>query len=419
MEPWEALDVDDSDLPALLRPCKRQFSHHPPPSSSTANSFPQSPVSLSPQQEELHISSQQQPPPSTSKSSSRIPGPAGAVQDAMLRKTLDQRNQNFGSSQDNQMDGNNDGNNVIPTQEYIRRAMEDTAEFDEAFTRNPWFCALQYLGAVNGVVPSTPVSSIKKCLNVGKVDKVVAVIKSCMPNGLGGLIVTLKDPTGTIGASIHHKVLNESEYGKDLTIGAALILKKVFGMENGPPSEQNYSAYPIQYADPGIDYCGKASTPEKMSTLKNRRVDYTPNQSRQSTQRREDLHENNEKEKENMLSGSFQCCNRTSINLNASVKKGALENVLKDADRTRMQDHHLEFLTVNDERAKGSNIQGSLLNNSTVLNMVANHSSEEIQSSNGVEMQRQPLMVKPSLPQWTDEQLDELFATDEDDGSLF
>ncbi|KAL2539412.1 hypothetical protein Adt_00390 [Abeliophyllum distichum] len=287
MEPWEALDVDDSDLPALLRPCKRQFGHHPSPASSTANPFPQSPVSLSPQQEDIHISCQQQPPPSTSKSSSRIPGPAGAVQDAMLRKTLDQRNQNFGSSQDNQMDGNND--DVIPTQEYIRRAMEDTAEFDEAFTRNPWFCALQYLGAVNGVVPSTSVSSIKKCLNVGKVDKVVCIIKSCMPNGLGGLIVTLKDPTGTIGASIHHKVLNESEYGKDLTIGAALILQKVsifkplrsahylnitlknlikvFSKESGPPSEQNYSAYPIQYADQCIDYCGKASTPEKMSTL--------------------------------------------------------------------------------------------------------------------------------------------------------
>ncbi|CAI9773701.1 unnamed protein product [Fraxinus pennsylvanica] len=372
MEPWETLDVDDSDLPALLRPCKRQFRHHPPPSTSIANPFPRSPVSLSSQREDLHTSCQQ-PPPSTSKHSSQIPGPAGVVQTAMLRKSMDQSNRNFVSSQDNQMDGDNDSNNVIPTQEYIRRAMEDNSEFDEDFTRNPWFCALDYLGTVNGVIPCTSVSSIKKCLNVGKVDKVVAVIKSCTPNGLGGLIVTLKDPTGTIGASIHHKVLTESEYGKDLTIGAALILQKVslfkplrsahylnitlrnlikvFSKENGPPSEQKYSAYSLQFADPGIDYCGKANTTEKMSTLENGRVDNSP-------------------------------------------------------------DHHHEFLTVNDERANRSNVQGSLINNSTVSNL-------EIQSTNGVEMQRQQLVVKHSLPQWTDEQLDELFATDDDDGFLF
>lgn len=46
------------------------------------------------------------------------------------------------------MDGDNDSNNGIPTQEYIRRAMEDNSEFDEDFTRNPWFCALEYLGTL-------------------------------------------------------------------------------------------------------------------------------------------------------------------------------------------------------------------------------------------------------------------------------
>ncbi|CAA2973006.1 Hypothetical predicted protein [Olea europaea subsp. europaea] len=434
MEPWEALDVDDSDLPSLLRPCKRQFRNHPPPSTSIANPFPQSPVSLSSQQEDLHTSIQQRPQPSTSKRISQIPGPAGVVQAAMLRKSMGQSNRNFVPSRDNQMDGDNDSNNGIPTQEYIRRAMEDNSEFDEDFTRNPWFCALEYLGTLNGVIPCTSVSSIKKCLDVGKVDKVVAVIKSCTPNGLGGLIVTLKDPTGTIGASIHQKVLTESEYGKDLTIGAALILQKVsifkplrsahylnitlrnlikvFGKENGPPSEQKYSAYSFQFADPGIDYCGKASTTEKMSTLKNRRVENSPVESRQFTQRREDLMHKNNKEKENMLSGSFHYSNRTSINLNAAVKKGALEKVAEDATRTRTQDHHHEFSTVNDERANESNAQGSLINNSPVSNL-------EVQSTNGVEIAKQQLMVKQSLPQWTDAQLDELFATDDDDGFLF
>ncbi|GJW54755.1 hypothetical protein Tco_0098840 [Tanacetum coccineum] len=61
----------------------------------------------------------------------------------------------------------------------------------------------------------------------GKLDQVVAIVKSCSPNVLGNLTVTMKDLSGTIPGTIHHKVIGESGYGKDITVGAALILANV------------------------------------------------------------------------------------------------------------------------------------------------------------------------------------------------
>lgn len=37
----------------------------------------------------------------------------------------------------------------------------------------------------------------------------------------------LQDPTGTIGASIHRKALSEGEFGKNISVGAVLVLQKV------------------------------------------------------------------------------------------------------------------------------------------------------------------------------------------------
>ncbi|GJU57954.1 GPCR kinase [Tanacetum coccineum] len=51
--------------------------------------------------------------------------------------------------------------------------------------------------------------------------------KSCSRNALGDLTVTMKDLSGTIPGTIHHKVIGEGGYGKDITIGAALILANV------------------------------------------------------------------------------------------------------------------------------------------------------------------------------------------------
>ncbi|XP_038879214.1 uncharacterized protein LOC120071176 isoform X2 [Benincasa hispida] len=79
----------------------------------------------------------------------------------------------------------------------------------------------------NGALSETPLNSIKNGFNDEKVDLVVAIIKSCTSNGLGGMMVALKDPTGTIDASIHHRVIAEGNFGKDISVGAVLILQKV------------------------------------------------------------------------------------------------------------------------------------------------------------------------------------------------
>ncbi|KAK5817836.1 uncharacterized protein LOC108484478 [Gossypium arboreum] len=200
--PWDTLDIDDCDLPSLLRPCNHKPLKSPPPISLISQSL--SPTSNS----------------SLPSSPNLIPGPAGAVQAAMLRKIHYNNNSSC------------IGEDPLPTQEYIRRAVVDPAA-DDDFSRHPWLFALEYIrreGLVdNGGTVGTPLSWIKTEPKLGnrKVAQVVAIIKSCTPNGLGDLMVTLKDPTGTVDASIHGKVLVEGRFAKDITVGTVLILQKV------------------------------------------------------------------------------------------------------------------------------------------------------------------------------------------------
>ncbi|GJW80240.1 GPCR kinase [Tanacetum coccineum] len=56
---------------------------------------------------------------------------------------------------------------------------------------------------------------IKKFLNKGKLDQVISIVKSCSRNALGDLTMTMKDLSGTIPGTIHHKVIGEGGYGKD------------------------------------------------------------------------------------------------------------------------------------------------------------------------------------------------------------
>lgn len=136
MEPWEALDVDDSDLHSLLRPCKRHHQSPNPPSLPTSNSSSPAlltPPSRTPENSQLENSHRQfQSPPQR-----LIPGPAGAVQAAMLQRTHDRQLHSSISSQTD---------NPIPTQEYIRRAVENSTDFDYDFQSNPWLCALEFVG---------------------------------------------------------------------------------------------------------------------------------------------------------------------------------------------------------------------------------------------------------------------------------
>ncbi|KAL0425319.1 UNVERIFIED_CONTAM: hypothetical protein Sradi_1066700 [Sesamum radiatum] len=323
--------------------------------------------------------------------------------------------------------------------------MEDTAEFDHDFTGHPWLSALQFLGAEAGVLRSTPITSIKKCLNAGKVVQVVAVVKSCTPNGLGGLMVLLKDPTGTVGASIHHKVLSESEFGKNISTGSVLILQKVavfapvrsahylnitlknmvkvFSQDSCSTSKLQGCAYPVQYADPGIEYCGEDKTME-MTTVQN--VSVEDIEKRQRNREAENLQNFSVIQRQNLFGASLRSKSRATMGESAawrepkSLNQDACKEVPEQMTGTRSTADHLEFVNGSEKSKTNGNSEGSLLSDTyDMTNSFGKSSCEEIQGTDLVGMQRQPQISKTSLPEWTDEQLDELFAGDGDDGSVF
>ncbi|GJZ62357.1 hypothetical protein Tco_0618494 [Tanacetum coccineum] len=113
-----------------------------------------------------------------------IPGPAGLVQRAKLLK-------------ENVFILDPDGA-LMSTQEYMQKVVEDVGK-DADFNSGAW----------------------------GKLEQVVAIVKSCYPNALGDLNVTLKDLSGTVPRTILYKVLDVGSYGKDITVGAAMILVNV------------------------------------------------------------------------------------------------------------------------------------------------------------------------------------------------
>ncbi|GJS75720.1 hypothetical protein Tco_0725601 [Tanacetum coccineum] len=86
---------------------------------------------------------------------------------------------------------------------------------------------LDYVNVDGGIVTGC-FRDVKKFLKNKKIEKVVAVIKSCTPNALGDLTVTLKDLFGTISGTIHYKVLTKERFAKAITVGAALILHNDF-----------------------------------------------------------------------------------------------------------------------------------------------------------------------------------------------
>ncbi|GKD58434.1 hypothetical protein Tco_1295943, partial [Tanacetum coccineum] len=83
---------------------------------------------------------------------------------------------------------------IIPRPvEYVRKLNEDVSE-DDHFMQGPWLQAIVYLHG-EGVIISSCLGDMKKhCIKV-KLELVVGIVKSCTPNSLGDMPVTLKDPT--------------------------------------------------------------------------------------------------------------------------------------------------------------------------------------------------------------------------------
>ncbi|KAF8022579.1 hypothetical protein BT93_F0175 [Corymbia citriodora subsp. variegata] len=323
-EPWEALDVDDSDLSSfrpppkrrqtlidppipssVLRPCSHRSSQPPsqhPGPQTLVSQAPRSPGSFSLPPPESRPRSEE------AKGERRIPGPAGAVQAAMQRRAR-RSSEGFpiaGGEEEEEA-------NVIPTQEYIKRALENGDEDDGDFTLDPWVCAVEFMrrrGLVDGdgVAIGTPLCSLKSGTVPDKVSQVVAIVKSCTPNGLGDMMVTLKDPTGTVGATIHRKVLREKGFTKEISVGAVLILQKVavfspsrctcylnitlnniikvISKDSGPPSKENFSP-PAKERPSSLEIWEKSSTQEKASSQLRGRIEGILSSLKQSTNTKE------------------------------------------------------------------------------------------------------------------------------------
>ncbi|GJY17914.1 hypothetical protein Tco_0389405 [Tanacetum coccineum] len=174
---WElSLDIDDFDL--RLTPVLRPFSN-----------------------------TRVETSPSTQNLVRIIPDPAGIVQAAKLLK---QRDILLG------LDGA-----IMSTQEYMMKVVED-----EDFKSGPWVSVTDYVNANGGTV-SGCLGDIKNFLNNGKLDQVFAIVNFCSANMIGDLTVTMIDLSGIIPGTIYHKVIGEGGYGKDITVGATLILANV------------------------------------------------------------------------------------------------------------------------------------------------------------------------------------------------
>ncbi|GJU33527.1 hypothetical protein Tco_1181881 [Tanacetum coccineum] len=208
-DPWEySLDIDDSDL--HLTPVLRSSSSaHVEPSPYTPN-----PVTIIPGPAgvvQLSNSICVEPSSSTPNPVRIIPGPAGLVQRAKLLK-------------ENVFILDPDGA-LMSTQEYMQKVVEDVGE-DADFNSGAWVSATNYVNAFGGTVTGC-LGDIDNFLKKGKLEQVVAIVKSCSPNALGDLNVTLKDLSGTVPGTIHYKVLDVGSYEKDITVGAAMILANV------------------------------------------------------------------------------------------------------------------------------------------------------------------------------------------------
>ncbi|WCJ42076.1 hypothetical protein M5689_022904 [Euphorbia peplus] len=395
-----------------------------------------------------------------------IPGPAGTVQSAMFRR----KNPIDG------IGGNGLEQEIVPTQEYIRRAVEDGIEDDDGdFSSDPWLSAVDFV-RVKGMVDGdgaigVPLSAIKGGFNMDKVAQVVALVKSCTPNGLGGSMVTLKDPTGTLDATIHGRVLTNEEFGKDISNGAVIILRqvtlfspsrsahylnitlnnmvKVFNKDARLSMEHNSALPMIELGGP-VNVAGQnvesrilqkpsqGMTEGIMNSLvRNKDMNRSLNNDShvEISKTAMGCHSDGKKKNQNAASGEDQLMATQDAD-NEAEEIGS-ENTNKEAVACEQQNNrnpssqaagrnmfggsqagssavHLNSGINNrnsSSQAAGSNTFGGSQAGISVVHLNSGINNQENGNDNGSKG-KQPTNASVSLPEWTDEQLDELFAFD-------
>ncbi|GJV75194.1 hypothetical protein Tco_1506778 [Tanacetum coccineum] len=115
---------------------------------------------------------------------------------------------------------------IIPGPAGIVQQAKLLEEKDDDFKSGAWVSATNYVNAYGDTVTGC-LGDINNNPKKGKLEQVVVIVKSCSPNVLGDLTVTMKDMSGTIPRTVHYKVIGEGGYGNDITVGADMILANV------------------------------------------------------------------------------------------------------------------------------------------------------------------------------------------------
>nr|GEV57779.1 transposase, MuDR, MULE transposase domain protein [Tanacetum cinerariifolium] len=80
---------------------------------------------------------------------------------------------------------------LMSTQEYMQKVIEDVGE-DDDFKSSAWVSVTNYVTATGGTVIGC-LGDNDNNMKKWKLDQVVAIVKSCSPNALSDLTVTMKD----------------------------------------------------------------------------------------------------------------------------------------------------------------------------------------------------------------------------------
>lgn len=136
------------------------------------------------------------------------------------------------------------------------------------------------------------------------------------------------------------------------------------------------------------------------------------------------LHINDQKENRILLNQSLTCSSRLGLKAKlvdkepSSLRQGAAQGLSEEAASNRTGYNEEVVSLDNERRLKVANINERLHNDDVAKSLMTNHVVQEIQEDNTVQKQRQPVTAA-TLPQWTDEQLEELFACDDEDGGSY
>nr|GFC33923.1 GPCR kinase [Tanacetum cinerariifolium] len=103
----------------------------------------------------------------------------------------------------------------MSAQQYMDKVVEGVGD-DNDFKSATWVSATNYVNTFDGTVTEC-LGDVDNILKNRKLKQVVGIAKFYSPNMFGDLNMTLKDLPGTIPGTIHHKVIGNGGYVKDIT----------------------------------------------------------------------------------------------------------------------------------------------------------------------------------------------------------